>query len=218
MKINAIIFDMDGVIFDGEPLHSKSLELLLREYNKTPIFNKQELLHTVGISGEKGYQEFIQRYNPPDDLYTVKNKRRNYYELLLSKGINPMPGLIELLDLLKKANYKIGLATNRSQKHALLIVKHLKIKHYYRTFVSPTEMIKAKPAPDLYLQAAKNLKVKPVSCVVIEDSESGVMAGKLAGMKVITVPNKYTLHQNFSKADRVVNRLKGVTIQLLQSL
>jgi beta-phosphoglucomutase-like phosphatase (HAD superfamily) len=68
------------------------------------------------------------------------------------------------------------------------------------------------------LSAASELKVEPSFCVVIEDSQAGVMAGKSAGMKAIAVPNKYTMHQDFAKADKIVKNLSEITIKMLRNL
>lgn len=216
--IKAVIFDMDGVIIDSEPIQSKSLEGLLKYYNKTPQYNNQGLLHEVGVSGDKSYMKFKNTYDIPDDIPTLREKRRKIYENLLQEKLASMPGVTNLIKRLKKENFKIALASNRFIEHVFLILDNLNIRSSFEAIVGPSETIKHKPSPDIYIETAKVLNIQPAECVVIEDSETGVMAGVAAGMKVIVVPNKYTTHQDFSKADRIINSLNEIDISLIQSL
>lgn len=217
-KIKAVIFDMDGLIIDSEPIESKSRELLLKIYNKKPRPYPNGLLHIVGPSGSKDFLDFINQYEITESYEEIIIKKHEIFKKLLKENLSPMPGLIKLLKRLSKNNFKIGLASNRNLKFINIILEKLKIKKYFEVIISPSEKIRHKPFPDIYLNTAKELKVKPSECLVLEDSTTGIESAKSAGMKVIAVPNQYTLDHDFSKADLVTNSLKNVTITMLSNL
>jgi len=93
-----------------------------------------------------------------------------------------------------------------------VIFPKLNILSYFDVFVTCEDVVNGKPAPDVYLEVAKRLKLKPLECLALEDSESGVAAGKSADMKVIAIPNKYTKNHNFSKADLIVKSLDDIKV------
>jgi len=131
--IKAVIFDMDGVIINSEPIHSRSLEILLKEYGKTPIYNKQGLIHTVGVAGDENYIKILEKHGIKEEVSIFKEKRRKIFvKLLKSKKLNSMTGFQQLVSWLKKANLKIALATNRRLDHVEIILERLKQRIFLR--------------------------------------------------------------------------------------
>lgn len=217
-NIKAVIFDMDGVIIDSEPIHSQSWEILLKEYKIKPQFTSSGLIHEVGPVGNDTYRAIMERHNLKEELEIVRRKRRQiFYDLIKTKG-SLIEGVLKLIKLLKKENIKLAVASNRIIESVYFIIETLGIKNFFEVIIGRDSEIKPKPAPDIFLKTASAIGVKPNECLVLEDSETGVLSAKAAGMKVIAIPNKFTNHQNFSKADKIVNSLNEVTISLLQSL
>lgn len=99
-----------------------------------------------------------------------------------------------------------------------LVLDSLKVKDFFSLIVGPADNRRHKPSPDVYLHTSKTLGLTPGECIVIEDSETGVISGKDAGMKVIATPNVYTAHMDFSKADIIVNSLSEVNLDVLNNL
>lgn len=217
-KTKAVIFDMDGVILDSEPLHSLSIERALIAYGKKPVFNDQGVIHEVGSDGNESAARILADYEIPDSLKEFRNKRRKIFEEIIKEKLEPLPGVIELLKLLEKNNYRIGLASNRFLDHILIILDNLGIKESFDVIVGPSDARRPKPEPDIYIDTAKEMSVESNECVAIEDSETGVAAAVGAGMKVIAVPNKFTKHQDFSKAAAIVNSLHEINLQTITSL
>lgn len=215
--IEAIIFDMDGVIVDSEPIESLAWQKLLVEYGKIPEFNKEGLIHDVGIS-DKGFHRLVKKYNLKGDIEELKAKKRNYFKNLVVADLKLMPGFLKLAKTLKKENFKIALASNRIEELIQVILDKFNLEKYFNIVVGARDNINHKPAPDIFLQCAKDLGTPPKFCVAIEDSEIGVLAGKKARMKVIAVPNRYTKNHDFTQADKIVNSLSGITLSLLKSL
>lgn len=216
-NLKAVIFDMDGLIIDSEPTNSLSWEILLKKYGKKPVYNKHGLIHTVGLSGDEGYLQLIQKYRLREDLEILRELRRKIFEDIIEK-INLMPGFSNLIKVIKKEGFKTALASNRNIKHVILIAEKLGVKNFFDVIIGPDVKRKHKPEPDIYLDAAKKLGVLSENCLVIEDSEIRVSAACKAGMKVIAVPNKHIKTHDFSKADKIVNNLNDISISLLYKL
>jgi HAD superfamily hydrolase (TIGR01509 family) len=215
--IKAVIFDMDGLMINSEPIQSKGFELLLREYHKKPIYHTNGLVHVVGTHGNCAKLKI--KYQIDEELDILKQKRQQFYQKLLkSEVIKSMPGLNSLLKFLKKNDLKIAVATNSFLEDIKVIFPKLKILSYFNVFVTCEDVINGKPAPDIYLKAAKRLNIKPAECLVLEDSETGVSAGKNAGMKVIAVPNKFTKNHDFSKADLIVKSLNNIDWKIISTI
>src|SRR3989344_4953267 len=203
-NIKAVIFDMDGVIADTELLNSMAWEKLLEERRIKPILNNQGLVHEVGPVSDDVYRVIMERHGIKEEIDTIRKIRRKFFEELVKEKITPLPGFLELIKTLKKRKIRIAIASNRVIDHVYLVLDCLKVKK--------------KPEPDIYLKTAEELRLKPNKCIVLEDSETGILAGNKAGMEVIAVPNKYTKHHDFSKADKVVKSLSDITISMLNNL
>lgn len=215
--IKAVIFDMDGLMIDSEPLQSKAYELLLNLYGKKPLFNSNGLVQIVGSGHNSAMLK--KKYNLGDEENVIRQKRQKLYQKVLkSEVIKPMPGLNYLLKFLKQNNFKIAVATSSFLEDINVIFSKLNIFPYFNVLVTCEDVTNGKPAPDIYLEAAKRLNIKSTECLVLEDSESGVTAGKSAGMKVIAVPNKFTKDHDFSKADLIVNSLNNIDWKIISTI
>lgn len=216
--IKAVIFDMDGLIVDTEPIQSRAFENIIRSYGKEPIFYSNGLVHEIGIRGDKNFQAMKKRYNIKEEISILRKKRRIEYEKLLQKGINAMPGLIQLLELLKGKGIYIAIASNSPKKHIMSILDALGIDGYFDIIVSGEDVKEGKPNPECYIQAAQTLEVGTQDCLVLEDAQFGVMAAKSVGMQVIAIPTENTRQQDFSKADVILSSLEDITWELMNEM
>ncbi len=219
MKHKAIIFDMDGLILDTEIIESRSFEKLLKEYGVEPRPNPNGLLHEIG-GGTRYFENFKEKYNLAESLENIRDKKCAFWaEIVKSEGVQAFPGFLELVKLLEKEGYKIALASNRNDLFVHLILNTLGVKEFFHSIVGgSSEERKQKPFPDIYVHTAQELGVDPKDCVVLEDSESGVISAKDAGMKAIAVPNIYTKAHDFSRADIIVKSLSDINMDLINSL
>jgi len=216
--IKAVIFDMDGVIVDSEPLQSLSWKKLFNERGIKPIYNNEGLIHEVGPTGDQSYLSIMEKHNlKKEELETIRKRRREIFEKIIREKLKPMAGFLDLIEALKKQKLKLAIASNRIGVHVNLMMETIGVKNYFEIIVCRNDNIKAKPSPDIFLETAKKLKVKPFECLVLEDSETGVTAAKKAKMKVIAIPNKYTKNNNFSKADKIVDNLSQISLELINS-
>lgn len=209
---------MDGVIIDSEPIQSKSIEMVLEKYKIKPMYLENGLLHPVGLTGDAVYADILHKHNADIPINVFVKERRTAFEKLIKKKLKPTKGFKSLIKILKKNNFRISLSSNRRLSHIHTIVKNLNVSTYFNVIVGPSETIRFKPNPDIFLETAKQLNVVPNQCIVIEDSEVGIQAAKSAGMKVIAIPNTYTKHHDFSKADKIVKSLNDVNLKLINSI
>lgn len=185
-KVKAILFDMDGVIFDTERVYLKEWKQVFSHYGYEM---KDEVYISVMGTGRKNVKKvFKERYGddlPIEDMYIYKDK-------LLSEAVdnNEIPlkdGAIDILNYLKAEGYKTALATSAKRDRLEIQLKLADIKDKFDSIVCIDDVGKGKPNPDIFLLAAKNIGVEPAECMVIEDSEAGIMAAFNAGMIPIHV-------------------------------
>ncbi len=215
--LQAVIFDMDGVMIDTDIIHSRAFEKLLLELGITPEKNEQGTVHISGMTTEGTWEVFKERYGFEADISELSRKKQQIV-MDAMQHVQPMPGLLKLLKDLKKHNIRLAVATSAQQNRAKLAIDKLGIASYFATVVTAKDVALGKPAPDIYLVAAKKLGLDPAACVVLEDAPAGVQAGAAAGIKVVAVPHQYTRRMDFSLASLVVDSLEELDYKKLSKL
>ena len=220
---STIIFDVDGLIVDSEELYSRTYIETLADYGQTLV--REEYTACVGIPVEDNASHAVKHFQLEATAEEFCEAWMNRFEEAISKpgGIDLMPGIIELLEHVEGV-YELGLASSTKQPRMRTTVvnglmHHLDYhspEHLFKAVLSGSDVVHTKPAPDIYLLAAEQIGVDPKECLVFEDSQAGVMAGKSAGMTVWAVPNFFTSHQDHSQADRILENLSEA-IELLKS-
>lgn len=186
---DAVIFDMDGVLIDSEPLWKIAMENVFGLYGST--LTHQDFQKTVGLR----IDEVIAFWNKDQnwglaDLQTVEKQIIDQLISLILERPIPLEGVISTLTFLKSKNKKIGLATSSSSRLIDTVLSALQISHYFDFAYSAEFETHGKPHPGVYLKVAQTLGVAPQKCLVIEDSFNGVIAGLAAKMKVCCIPEK----------------------------
>lgn len=210
--IKAVIFDMDGVIVDSEPIHFESDQLTLKHFGIEA--SHEELNQYVGVSNPVMWAEMKEKYNLAEYVETLLEKQSYYKNYLFGiKKLEPIAGIPDLLAEIKNAGAKLGLASSSNRDFIEMVLMNLGIMDYFDMIVSGDEVKKSKPDPEIFLKAAGNLKVNPEDCLVIEDSRHGVKAAILAGMKCIGFHNPNSGAQDLSLADTVVHSITEINIK-----
>jgi sugar-phosphatase len=206
-KFKAIIFDMDGVLIDSEPLWKIAMEGVFR--NIGCDLTRNDFEKTVGLRLDEVINYWFQQKpweakTPKEVLNLIIAEMVN----LISKNGKPLTGVIETLTYLKENNYKIGLATSSYEVLIESVLKTLDIKHFFDITHSAEHENYGKPHPEVYINTAKMLGVSPEDCIVIEDSLNGVISGKAAKMHVVCIPEKsHEINPKFQIADEILEDL-----------
>ncbi len=212
----AIIFDMDGLMIETEHLQSRAFEQVLAEYGINPELHADGTVHQVGVSAHDNFVAMKEKYRLDADIDELLHKKQKIYREILSGNITPKPGLLSLLEKLAQEKVAVAVASSSSVDDIMFILKTLDVEKYFTVIVSGESVPRHKPAPDIFIEAARQLNVHPEDCVVLEDSQSGVEAAKAACMNVIAVPNQFTKSQDFRNANVVVTSLEKIdTAQIL---
>jgi len=204
----AVIFDLDGVIADTEPLHKESWRKVFREKN-IPI-EESELEYELTLATGTTDINFLNRVFPRYHIYDAPHKwlaeKKEIYQQILPQKIKPFPGVILLIEELNK-KYSLAIASNAWRKSIEIIISHLSIKEYFPTIVARENIHRHKPKPEIYLVTAERLGVEPSQCVVVEDSLVGVEAAKNAKMRCIAVTNSFP-PEKLKQADLIIDSLQ----------
>ena len=216
MNIKAVLFDMDGLMVDTESLATEAFIHSAKKQGYDMI--KEETLLVLGFTTKSIY-EFWENYFKNSDVsgkQLVDDHYKYIENILFTTGPRKMPYIEELLKYLKERNYKVAVASSSNMNHIINNMEKTGLKKYIDEFASGAEVENGKPAPDVFLLAAKRLGVKPEECLVLEDSKAGVIAGSSAGAKVIMVPDMFKPDEVCKeKAYRIVNNL-GEVISILE--
>lgn len=188
-NFDGVIYDMDGVLTDSEPLWKIAMEDVFKSVG-CPL-TKEDFQRTVGLRIDEVIVYWYHVSPWPDvSPKEVENAIvRRMIELLTARA-TPLPGVVESLEFFSSKGIKIGLATSSYQVLIDCILDALQIRHFFQTVHSAEYELFGKPHPAVYLTAAKNLDLDPKRCLVIEDSLNGIISGKAARMTVFCVPEK----------------------------
>lgn len=215
--LKAVIFDMDGVIIDSEPLHFETDTRIMRDLGIE--ITSEDLNRYVGLTNRAMWIDLKERYGLKesiDELIKIQSAYKNEAVKRFDKG--PIPGVRELLAELKSDNIKTAIASSSPVDFIDIVVDKLEIGNYFDAIVSGEEVKHGKPAPDIFLKAAEALGVEPDECVVIEDSTHGVAAASAARMKCIGFRNLNSGINDLSRANMVVDSLLQVNLGIIKGL
>ncbi len=209
--IKAVIFDMDGVVVDTAQLNFLADSKVLGSVGLN--ISKEEYIKHTGKPGRQIYDEILKQHKIAADLEALAAKREDHIKNAMRElNLKPNPGFHEFVAKLKANNYAIALASSSSKTKVQNVLSFLKLEDTFATVVTGSDVAKSKPAPDIYLETAGRLRLKPGECAVIEDSESGILAAKNAGMMCIALLTEHTKDQNTSIADKIVDGFKSISI------
>jgi beta-phosphoglucomutase len=203
MAFKAGIFDLDGVIVDTVPIHFKAWKRMFEEYGKA--FNFDDYKKKVdGIPRIDGCRAILTDLTD-DEIKTASSKKQEYYlEYLEKQGVKTYETTISLVKSLLENRIKTAVIS--SSKNLSMILDKTLTRGLFQVVISGNDITVGKPNPQVFLLAAKALKVLPEECVVFEDATLGVEAAKRAGMRCVGI-NRDNRAELFKKADIVVNDL-----------
>jgi beta-phosphoglucomutase-like phosphatase (HAD superfamily) len=223
MKIKAIIFDVDGLMADTELYQCESIAKMMSSYGVE--LTHSDLVNMVGVSTKNNFMDIKKKYGIKRGLKRLLAEREKLYiKIIKASGIKAFPGLLDVFLYAKKNGLKIAVGTSsiRTQIDVVvpLLIRSIGVKlpyrKYFNAIVTGSDVKNTKPAPDIFILAAKKLRLLPSECLVLEDSVSGVKAAKSAKMFCIAVKNRYSKNHDLSSADLQRRNLKEVLKTLIK--
>ncbi|MGM0641246.1 MAG: HAD family hydrolase [Thermotogota bacterium] len=216
--LEAVIFDMDGVIINSEPLHYKANQDLFDKLGFS--VPSTEYSNYIGISNEKMWEDLKSKYDLNEELEDLTEKQKKHTHQYIQENMNgaEIPGIKKILEELKDMNIKTAIASSSSKDLIETVIKGFDLCEYFDVLVSGEEVKNGKPNPDIFLLASDKLKVNIKNCVIIEDSTNGVKAAKKSGAKCIGFNNPDSPGQSLKKADIIINKFDILNYDLIISL
>jgi HAD superfamily hydrolase (TIGR01509 family) len=214
----AVLFDMDGVLFDSEPIHEQIFSEFAEELGFA--FPPEEYARLIGTSSVSQWRLMKERYGLPGTPQELSDAKMERYKTFLrgAAGLTPIPGVPELLAALRERKVPFALASSNTTDVIEATLAAIGLTPLFATYVGGNDVTVAKPAPDIFLLAARRLGVDPARCVVVEDSTNGILAARRAGMTPLGFENPNSPGQDLSRAALRVSTLAGLTPDRLLAL
>jgi HAD superfamily hydrolase (TIGR01509 family) len=213
--IEAVVFDLDGVLLDSEQLWDAAREQLARERGgRWHDSAQRDMMGMSSREWSRYMHDMIGLAEPPEEINREVVQR---LADLYGRRLPVIPGAREAVERLA-ARWPLGVASSSNRELIDLVLELLGVQHLFKATVSSEEVARGKPAPDVYLEAARRLGADPARAAAVEDSQNGILAAQAAGMRVIAIPNRHFPpdEQALAEADVVLDSLAGLTAEAVE--
>ncbi len=213
--IEVIIFDLDGLLIDSQPLQYKTYNNVFSKYGYPISRGDWQFMVTQSYS----IQRWIEENKLPLDPESIRNQKKEIYDPLIREEVQLKPGAKKTVQLLSR-KYQLCIASSSRIESIQASLEKFSLLDYFKALISDSTTFHSKPFPDIFLEAASQMKTTPNRCVVIEDSVGGLRAAKEAGMLCIICPDSYigTPLDQYNEADLIVNDLEDISIETIEKL
>jgi mannitol-1-/sugar-/sorbitol-6-/2-deoxyglucose-6-phosphatase len=217
--IKAVIFDMDGVLIDSEPLW---LDAVVETFNNAGIPVKRDITHqTMGMRVSESIKYWLMRFPGKSKISAAEleeNLTARVIQLIREKG-EPMAGVKEMIEVLTENHYPLALASSSRMEIINAVLERIPLRPYLKAVRSAVSETYGKPHPAVYIHTAAELGVLPEDCLAVEDSINGIISVKAAKMKCLAVPNAFVAgDKRFCLADIILASLKDFRLEFLDKL
>lgn len=217
--LEAVIFDMDGVIIDSEPIYKMVEEEIFESLNISVM--EEEFNKYIGTNSYylwKCIKENHGLENSVEELVKLERESNLNYLIKHKELIKPVEGVVELIQDINNNGTKLAVASSSPIELISTIIDTIGIRKYFDYIVTGDYVKKCKPEPDVFLYAANKINIEPNKCLVIEDSKNGTIAAKKAGMRCLGYKNLNSGNQDLSKADKITDSFMGIKFIDLQGV
>jgi HAD superfamily hydrolase (TIGR01509 family) len=213
--IEAVVFDLDGVLLDSEEIWDRAREELARE--RGGRWHDQAQRDMMGMSSTEWSRYMADVIGLPEPPEEINREVVHRLTELYREELPAIPGAREAVERLA-ARWPLGLASSSNRELIDLVLELLGVEHLFTATVSSEEVARGKPAPDVYLEAARRLRVDPTTAAAVEDSQNGILSAKAARMRVIAIPNAHFPPDEdaLAAADVVLDSLAELTVDTVE--
>lgn len=216
--LNTVIFDMDGLLIDSEPLWKEAGVEALQRYQVS--LTQQQYNDTTGLRTKEWVEHWFRYFNVntqyTEEAIALINQLAK--EKIEQAG-RPLPGIRYIFDFFRQRNFKIGIASSSPLALINMVTEKLQIDEWVTAKSSAEHLSYGKPHPEVFLNCASLLRVEAYNCLVFEDSFNGLIAAKAARMKCVVVPAAHEqAHSKWSLGDLKLSSLQNFNGLLLQSV
>ena len=212
MPLKAVLFDMDGVIVDTEPLHRKAYFHLFEDLG---IQVSDDLYTTfTGAATKKVCETLIEKYQlqiSHEELAIIKRKYFKHY-FYNDADFNLIPGVKALIENYFENDIKLVLASSASMTTINMVFEKFQLENYFIGKISGDELQESKPNPEIFLIAAEIAKEPKENCMVIEDSTNGILAAHSAGIFCTAYKSEHSINQNYEKANLLISDFSEIEV------
>ena len=210
---HGVIFDMDGVLVDSEEFICRAACLMFEELGL--MVQPEDFIPFVG-TGENNYLGAVaEKYNRPIDIASVKKRTYDIYLEIIQGALKPLPGVHDFIKECKRRKKKTAIASSADRRKVQGNLTEIGLSlDLFDAIVVGEDVVHKKPAPDIFLLAAKHLQLEPEQCLVIEDAISGVTAAKSAGSRCLALTTSFS-QKELHQADFWASDLSNVPDQAL---
>ena len=209
----AVIFDLDGVLWDGEPLYHEAFNVVLAPLGHH--VSEDDYNQVIGQSVEACWDWMWERFKLAEPAASFLPAYDRAVLQLLERPAEPLPGVRSLISELKRLGVPIAVASASLRAWVDATLRGLGLQDAFVATVSASDVASAKPAPDLYLTAAARLGVAPERCLAVEDTLAGVRSAKAAGMFAVQLRAASTALPPLDEADLVLDDLSQFDVSVL---
>jgi HAD superfamily hydrolase (TIGR01509 family) len=207
MKDYAFIFDMDGVIVDSNPFHKIALQQFCKKHGH-PLTEEQLRTRIYGRTNKEWIAQLFGQLTP-EQVTAYANEKEALFRDLFKNDIRPVKGLLPFLEALDFWKIPRAIGTSAPRANVDFTLSKTGTTRFFSVILDESNVNHGKPNPEIYLKVAQALNLPPQQCVVIEDSLSGVAAGKEAGSKVIGITTTHTKAE-LASTDLVIDHFEGL--------
>ena len=208
--LKAVIFDMDGVIVDSEPLHHKAYQKMFLDFD----LNISDKLYEsfTGQATLAICQRLCDEFSLKLEADVLINSKRQHFDILFEEAqdFELISGVLDLIEDYYKAGLTLILGSSASMQNINRIFKRFDLDKYFKTKFSGADLKESKPHPEIFIKAAAATGYLKENCFVIEDSTNGILAAKAAGLFCVGFDSPHSKNQDYSKADLTISSFKEI--------
>ena len=216
-SFEAVVFDLDGLMFNTEDIYLQVGAEVLRRRNK--LFTPELVDAMMGLRPAQAIARMIEWHNLSDTVQQIiEAESRAIFTPLLDTQLEPMPGLFPLLNAIESAGIPKAIATSSSRRFAEEVLGRFALIERFTFSLTAEDVNHGKPNPEIYQIAAKRLGVTPTAMFVLEDSQTGLTSAVASGAYAVAVPSTHSARHDFSQAAWIAGGLNDPQIYALLSL